>query len=341
MKPEISEIKLEEEHSEDHLNPMEIMAVTLTDGGFLEPEPEILQVKIEEEELGFVEPIHQMERTSSRFTNGRGYCEERQMPQENYISPDFLKEFIDMYRALPCLWKVKSTDYFNKQKKNRAYEKLLRLCKTVYPTANLEYVKHKIANLRTVFKKELKKVELSKRSGATGDNVYVPRLWYFELLKFTIEQDATCNATSNMVEDEDVIPCDLGEEEKRASEDSFVEIIESPNLSQASIHRQNEALVENDAEEFSLPKKQMKRKLCNDDLEKQLLSQAAAILSRDDDECDNFGVIVASKLRKMDENQRLAAEMIIWDVLHKGMLKQLNVQDPIGQYTGPVHQAYK
>ncbi|XP_031760167.1 uncharacterized protein LOC100495603 isoform X2 [Xenopus tropicalis] len=282
-----------------------------------------------------------MERTASRYTNGRGYCEERAIPPENYMSPDFLKEFIEMYRALPCLWKVKSTDYFNKQKKNRAYEKLVRLCKSVCPTANLEYVKHKIANLRTVFKKELKKVELSKRSGATGDNVYVPRLWYFELLKFTIEQDASGNATSNLGESEDIIPCDVGEEEKRASEESFVEIVESPNLSQMSIHRPNEAAMENDAEEFSLPKKQMKRKLCNDDLEKQLLSQAAAILSRDDDEYDNFGVIVASKLRKMDENQRLAAEMIIWDVLHKGMLKQLNVQDPIGHYTGPVHHSYK
>ncbi|KAG8443375.1 hypothetical protein GDO86_011970 [Hymenochirus boettgeri] len=254
------------------------------------------------------------------------------MSPENTMTPDFLKEFIRVYRSLPCLWKVKSADYFNKQKKYQAYEILLELCRSVFPIANIEFVKHKIANLRTVFKKELKKVELSRKSGATPENIYVPRLWYFELLKFTIDQEIPKRSNSNIMETQEGHSWDEREEETRVSDVSF-ETVEVPNLSQVSVQSQNE-VVENEMDECVNQKKMKKRKIFDEDIGKQLLSQAAALLNKTEDEYDNFGFVVASKLRKMEESQRLAAEMIVYDVLHKGMLKQLNVQNPIGCYVG-------
>lgn len=118
------------------------------------------------------------------------------MPSEYIMNPEFLKEFIHMYHSVPCLWNVKFADYSNKQKRTKAYEQLVQLCRTVCPTANVQFVKHKIANLRTVFKKEFNKVQVSKRTAATPADVYVPRLWYFDLLKFTLTHDMPEDAAS-------------------------------------------------------------------------------------------------------------------------------------------------
>ncbi|KAG8443373.1 hypothetical protein GDO86_011969 [Hymenochirus boettgeri] len=271
------------------------------------------------------------------LTYGRGYYERTASP-ENCMTPDFLKEFIEMYRSLPCLWKMKSADYLNKQMKQNAYESLVNLCKKVCPTANTEYVKNKIANLRTVFKKELKKVELSRKSGASASEIYVPRLWYFELLKFTVEHDVPKQPEPFLLESQLSPNCSI-EEEKSTGNESFE--AEISNFSQVSTPMQSD-VVENEPEELIPPRRRMKRKACNDDIiEKQLLLQAAAGMAKTEDECDHFGLIVASKLRKMDENQRLAAEMIITDVLFKGMVEKLNVNNPIGCYTGQVHNFKK
>ncbi|OCT88120.1 hypothetical protein XELAEV_18016749mg [Xenopus laevis] len=68
------------------------------------------------------------------------------MPAEKFTNPEFLREFIELYRALPCLWKVKSGDYMNKMKREKAYEELANLCKSVCPKADVQFVKTKISN---------------------------------------------------------------------------------------------------------------------------------------------------------------------------------------------------
>jgi hypothetical protein len=37
-------------------------------------------------------------------------------------SKDFLTEFFELYRSNPCLWKIKSKEYMDRDKKNEAYE---------------------------------------------------------------------------------------------------------------------------------------------------------------------------------------------------------------------------
>jgi hypothetical protein len=54
---------------------------------------------------------------------------------------DKLEKFIKLYRSFPCLWKIKSDDYKNRNFKNRAYQKLVDFCKTaVWPDANKDFV---------------------------------------------------------------------------------------------------------------------------------------------------------------------------------------------------------
>lgn len=105
---------------------------------------------------------------------------------DKFDKPEFLQRFIEMYKQLPCLWEVKFKDYSNCNKKHEALSKLAELCKEICPKPKLQYVRNKIFNVRTVFKKELNKVRASQKSGAK--NVYVPRLWYYKSLCFMTGQ---------------------------------------------------------------------------------------------------------------------------------------------------------
>ncbi|KAF0735963.1 MADF domain-containing protein, partial [Aphis craccivora] len=87
------------------------------------------------------------------------------MTDYRYLSKEFITEFLEKYREFPCLWKIKSKDYTNKNLKNRAYDELL----TVY----------------------------SKRSGRSADDIHVPTLWYYHLLEFTVDQELPTDSVSN------------------------------------------------------------------------------------------------------------------------------------------------
>ena len=71
-------------------------------------------------------------------------------------------------------WKL----YLNRNKKSEAYAHLVFECKKRFPDANRDFVVEKIQSLRGSFRKELKKVNASKRSGASTDAVHIPSLWY-------------------------------------------------------------------------------------------------------------------------------------------------------------------
>lgn len=102
----------------------------------------------------------------------------------------FVADFIELYKSYECLWKVKSPDYMNKIKKAEAYNVLLDFCKANGVEISVDGIKYKINNLRSSFRKELKKIHESQRSGATSHDLYVPKLWYFKRLQFLKEQDA-------------------------------------------------------------------------------------------------------------------------------------------------------
>jgi hypothetical protein len=54
---------------------------------------------------------------------------------------DNLDKFIVLYRSFPCLGKIKSDDYKNRNLKNRACQSLVNFCKTaVWPDANKGFV---------------------------------------------------------------------------------------------------------------------------------------------------------------------------------------------------------
>jgi len=46
----------------------------------------------------------------------------------------------------------------------------------------------------------LKKIKDSKRSGSGTDNLYTPKLWYFDKLQFLVDQETPRNGVSNISE---------------------------------------------------------------------------------------------------------------------------------------------
>ncbi|XP_039300643.1 uncharacterized protein LOC120355947, partial [Nilaparvata lugens] len=99
-------------------------------------------------------------------------------------SREFLTDFISLYESFPCIWRVKSKEYSDRNKKEGAYERLVEKFKEIDVNASRETVAKKINSLRSVYRKELAKVNKSIRSAAGEDEIYKPSLWYFDLLHF-------------------------------------------------------------------------------------------------------------------------------------------------------------
>ncbi|XP_046808401.1 uncharacterized protein LOC124420227 [Lucilia cuprina] len=110
-------------------------------------------------------------------------------------------QFIDVYKSLPSLWKVKSKDYSNRMIKNRDYNVLVEKLKEKYPDATKEMAVKKINVMRTSYRRELKKQRASLKSGAGADDEYVPTLWYFDHLSFLNDQEEFITGRTTM-EDE-------------------------------------------------------------------------------------------------------------------------------------------
>ncbi|PIO13740.1 hypothetical protein AB205_0114270 [Aquarana catesbeiana] len=150
---------------------------------------------------------------------------------DGFNDHNFLPLFIDKYRELPCLWQVRHPHYNNKQKRQAALEKLLELVKSVVPTATIPYLKNKIGGLRSTYLRERKKVTDSQRSLAAADDVYVPRLWYYERLRFLSDHTEVRESLSTLpstlpstpAEASDVQPGPSSQEEEDLSQEEVVE----------------------------------------------------------------------------------------------------------------------
>ena len=82
--------------------------------------------------------------------------------------------------------------------------------KEIDPDANKGKVAKEINSLRSCFRKELKKVNDSKTSGAGADDTYTPSLWYFQELLFLTDQDVPRTGINNLESPEDTNHGDIG-----------------------------------------------------------------------------------------------------------------------------------
>ena len=106
--------------------------------------------------------------------------------------------FTEAYRLLPELWDTENRHYSDRVKKAAAYDTLIEKLKVLEPDASQESVVKKINNLRSTFRKEVKKMNDSTHSGTSADDdLYFPSLWYYELL-FLVDQETPDKSLSTV-----------------------------------------------------------------------------------------------------------------------------------------------
>ncbi|XP_030565694.1 uncharacterized protein LOC115766053 [Drosophila novamexicana] len=103
----------------------------------------------------------------------------------------FWTEFLELYRSLPAVWKVKSPEYSSRALKSAGYEQLVHKLREVEPHADRALVVKKINSFRTNFRRDLR-----KRDQCTEEEPFVSTLWYFELLGFLEGQEDASSCQS-------------------------------------------------------------------------------------------------------------------------------------------------
>ncbi|XP_068230837.1 uncharacterized protein [Palaemon carinicauda] len=117
---------------------------------------------------------------------------------EGKTEKEVVLDFINAYRAHPASWKVKSKDYSNKVARTKGIAALQEILKELEPDCPRDAVTKKINSLRASFRREHKKIESSKTSGTSADDIYATSLWYYEEMMFVLDQDVPRESCSNL-----------------------------------------------------------------------------------------------------------------------------------------------
>ena len=106
---------------------------------------------------------------------------------------------IELYKQLPCLWDVKADIYRDREERASAYNKIVRDLKI--DNLTVEEVKRKLGLLRNQHRREMRLITRSMKSGAGKEQVYTPKLWYFDMLSFLNSGDVIRRSVSSLDED--------------------------------------------------------------------------------------------------------------------------------------------
>ncbi|CAH1993326.1 unnamed protein product [Acanthoscelides obtectus] len=68
----------------------------------------------------------------------------------------------------------------------------------MFSDANKKFVIKKISSLRSSFRRQIRRINSSKRSGVGTEDVPEPTLWYFDLLSFLMDQEESRAAVSSI-----------------------------------------------------------------------------------------------------------------------------------------------
>ncbi|XP_050298435.1 uncharacterized protein LOC126737550 [Anthonomus grandis grandis] len=175
-------------------------------------------------------------------------------------------------------------------------------------------------------KKRKKKYEDSVKSGASADEVYHPKLWYYDLFVFLGNQETSRNSTSNLNADEET----LSEVESvQENVDSKCPSQAQPTTDGTESLTQNEKVACSSKSGTVTTSRSRPGKNNYDSLIKDVLTtvQEHSKRPRTEEDCFAvFGKSVAMKLREVDKRQSLIAEKIINDVIFEAELGGLTLQ---------------
>lgn len=209
--------------------------------------------------------------------------------------------FIDKYKKHCILWDPKDPHYYNKLKKQDAWETLAQEVGMPW-----EGCKKKMNNLLAALRREKMKINKNKGTGKDADDIYTSSWFAYESMQFLLDKnkarttlDTLTNASSSQIKME-TSPEDPVNEEDQTSR--------SKN--------------ENNGPEPS----RYKRKKIIDNQEQERLDTTFEILQNSGDDSQHFGNLVASKLRKFEEDTRCAIQADIMQIFVRANRGYYNYQ---------------
>ena len=107
-------------------------------------------------------------------------------------------KFIGLYRDYECLWNMSSANYKNKHMCQRAIEAIMQAMGR--KEFGVTEVKQKIKNIRSNYNQEVQKIQESKASGTSLDDVYKPTVKWFDVMDQIMKGSKSRSETqSNLV----------------------------------------------------------------------------------------------------------------------------------------------
>ncbi|PIO11668.1 hypothetical protein AB205_0157380 [Aquarana catesbeiana] len=231
---------------------------------------------------------------------------------------DFMAIFIDMFRELSCLWEINHPHYRNQTKRKTALDQLLEIVKQVIPMADITYLKFLIDGLRSTYVREHQKVQNSQRSGA-ADDIYVPRMWYYDRLHFLAGQTEPRPTLSSLPS---TIPSPPAEASDAQPGPSRQQHVEEPRLSQGSLSQEvagPSRLPDMPVPPLHLERESGRRRSALEEAAIGLFWRAIEALGAPHTVEEDFAAIIAFKMQRMEEGQQLMCESLILEALNKGM----------------------
>ncbi|XP_072397837.1 uncharacterized protein [Diabrotica undecimpunctata] len=112
---------------------------------------------------------------------------------------ELTKKLIILYENYPCLYNIKSSQYHNKIKRIQALEDIKNNLMDENKFITVDAIKKKIHGIRSQYLTEINKIKKSEASGASTDDIYVPKLWFFDMAYFLNDStNVTCKGESNL-----------------------------------------------------------------------------------------------------------------------------------------------
>ncbi|KXJ71905.1 hypothetical protein RP20_CCG019416 [Aedes albopictus] len=230
-----------------------------------------------------------------------------------------MEEFLELYRSLPCLWKMQSKEYADRKMKTEAYQLMVKKLAELEPDADRVAVIRKINNIRSNYRKEKRKVLASRAEGGQ----YVPTLWYYPLMGFLDGQDESGNSDSDSIDIERIKVQIVDSPEPYAddADDACSSSATAADLSNFELALPNGDYPCKEDDSSStydeiIPRKRKHEDSANTD-------QNHFRIVNCEDRHDAFGRSIAFKLRALPDEQRIYAEKLINETLYEAEMGNL------------------
>lgn len=109
-------------------------------------------------------------------------------------------QFLEIYEHYDVLWDIQLTEYRDRNARDEHFKKLIKEMNEKGLTSDIDDVRKKLKTIKTVYSQELRKIEQSKKSGMSTDDIYKPKLsWFGVADSFLRNVTASRKSISNLV----------------------------------------------------------------------------------------------------------------------------------------------